>query len=664
MRTASILCRPFVSWFVVVCVTAVVACGAEPGSERLEIQEIKNTVGMKLVFIPPGKFFMGSPESEPGREAQEVQHEVELTKGFYLGRHEVTVGQFKQFVLDTKYQTDGERDGKGAYGINDAGKIEEMHARFTWKSPGFAQTDEHPVVSISWSDAKAFCKWLSEKEKKTYRMATEAEWEYACRAGTKTAYMHGDDPEGLATVGNGADATARAKFAGWSIGIKGKDGHILTAPVGQFKANAFGLHDMHGNVWEWCEDWYEPNSYPKEKQVDPTGPATGKAKVQRGGGWSSDAKRLRSAARVGRHHSDYRGGYLGFRVVLAQTSPVTASKSATEPRPAEVAPAADGNPRIEKGRDPRLNKEFDYLVFNLGKQIEMKLVKVPAKGKTFTIGSSKEEQDAVVTKYFAGKRPDWVDFESDHTVTLTDDYFIGQCEVTRGQFRRFVEDTGYQTDAEQTEGGYGWNDELKKFEGRDRKYSWTNTGAPGQSDAHPVTNISRADARKFCEWLAKKADGKVRLREVRLPGEAEWEFACRAGSRGRFCFGDDEEKLAEYANIADAAWNERFPNPGGIKANDSHVFAAPVGQFKPNDFGLYDMHGNVWEWCEDFYGKYAALPNERNQIQTANQGQLRAVMRGGACYAGPSDNRCAFRWLVGAGASRYGNGGFRVVCMP
>jgi formylglycine-generating enzyme required for sulfatase activity len=256
---------------------------------------------------------------------------------------------------------------------------------------------------------------------------------------------------------------------------------------------------------------------------------------------------------------------------------------------------------------------------------------------------------------------DWIDFEADHSVTLTDDYFIGQFEVTRGQFRRFVEEAGYTTDAEHTEGGYGWNEELKKFEGRDKNYSWANTGAPGKSDAHPVTNISRADARKFCEWLAQKADGKVRLREVRLPGDAEWEFACRAGGIGRFCFGDDEEKLAEYANTADAFWNERFPNPRAIKAKDGHVFAATVGQFKPNNFGLYDMHGNVWEWCDDFYGKYAALPKERNQIQTINQGQLRGVMRGGACYANPSDNRCAFRWLVGAGSSRYENGGFRVV---
>jgi formylglycine-generating enzyme required for sulfatase activity len=278
---------------------------------------------MKLVYLPPGKFTMGSPENETGREAQEVQHEVELTKGVYFGEQEVTVGQFKQFVTDTKFQTDGEKDGKGAYGISETGKIEEMQSKVTWRTPGFEQTDDHPVVCVSWNDAKAFCQWLSEKENKTYRLPTEGEWEYSCRAGTKTAFAHGDDPEGLAAVGNGADATARAKFPGWSIGINAKDGHVFTAPVGQFKANAFGLHDMHGNVWEWCEDWYEPNGYPKEPQTDPTGPKTGKAKVQRGGGWSSDAKRLRSAARVGRDPTGYRGCYLGFRVVLELQSGTT-----------------------------------------------------------------------------------------------------------------------------------------------------------------------------------------------------------------------------------------------------------------------------------------------------------------------------------------------------
>ena len=282
---------------------------------RWQPRQITNSLGMRLICVPPGKFLMGSPEGEAGREGQERRHEVELTKGFYLGTHEVTVGQFKQFVKETGYQTEGEKDGKGGWGLDATGKF-VRDARYTWRSPGFAQTDDHPVVLVSWNDAQAFCRWLSKKERKTYRLPTEAEWEYACRAGTRTAYAIGDDPEGLVRVGNAADATARAKFSGWTLGIKGKDGFAATAPVGRFEPNAWGLYDMHGNVWEWCLDFYDPKGYTKESQKDPTGPSSGAARVQRGGGWSSAAQRCRSAARVGRDPSLYRGCYLGFRLVL------------------------------------------------------------------------------------------------------------------------------------------------------------------------------------------------------------------------------------------------------------------------------------------------------------------------------------------------------------
>jgi formylglycine-generating enzyme required for sulfatase activity len=292
------------------------------------------------------------------------------------------------------------------------------------------------------------------------------------------------------------------------------------------------------------------------------------------------------------------------------------------------------NPQIVKARDPKLDKEFEYLVYDLGKGVELKLVRISAKGKTFSIGSSAKEQDAVAQKYFKGKRPSSLDDEADHTITMTDDFYIGRFEITRGQFRRFVEDTNYTTETEATDGGYGWNEELKKFEGRDRKYSWKHYGVSSETDEHPVTNITRNDARKFCQWLAKKGDGKLHLREVRLPGEAEWEFACRAGSTSRFSFGDEDERLPEFANVADGTWAETFSKSSMVETKDGHAFSAPVGQFNPNDFGLYDMHGNVWEWCEDYYGKYSALPKERNAIQTVNQGQARPVMRGGAGLVG------------------------------
>ena len=156
---------------------------------------IVNSLGMQLAYIPAGKFGMGSPKDEPGRKDEERRHEVRLTREFYLGVHEVTVGQFRAFVRESGYKTDSDKDGKGSWGITPNGKF-ERDAKYDWKGPGFDQGDDHPVVDVSWNDAKAFCTWLSVKEGKSYRLPTEAEWEYACRAGTRTAYSFGDRSSG------------------------------------------------------------------------------------------------------------------------------------------------------------------------------------------------------------------------------------------------------------------------------------------------------------------------------------------------------------------------------------------------------------------------------------------------------------------------------------
>ncbi len=291
-------------------------------------------VKMELVLIPAGEFKMGSGESAEETAAffkknygmdfltadffkdEHPQHRVRITKPFYLGTYHVTRGQFRQFVKDSAYKTDAEKgDNPGAYGWDAEKKTFDFNKDYSWRNAGFEQTDEHPVVNVSWNDAVAFCKWLSKKEGKTYRLPTEAEWEYACRAGTTTRYYSGDDPETLAKVANVADATAKAKFPDWKGTIKASDGYVFTSPVGKFKPNAFGLYDMHGNAWQWCADWYGADYYTKSPTDDPTGPSAGSGRVGRGGSWFLVAGYCRSAYR------DYRGPgcrgiYLGFRASL------------------------------------------------------------------------------------------------------------------------------------------------------------------------------------------------------------------------------------------------------------------------------------------------------------------------------------------------------------
>ena len=295
-------------------------------------KQITNSIGMKMVLIPAGEFMMGSSESAEATAAffkksygmdvlpadlfkdEHPQHRVRITKPFYLGTCHVTRGQLRQFVEDTGHKTDAEKGEKpGGYGWNPDTKEFGFNVKYSWRNPGFEQTDEHPVVCVSWNDAVAFCQWLSRKENKTYRLPTEAEWEYACRAGTTTRYYSGDDPETLAKVGNVTDVTAKAKFPDWKYTIKASDGYVFTAPVGQFKPNAFGLYDMHGNAWQWCADWYGEDYYGKSTVDDATGPDTGHDRVLRGGSWYDWPCFSRSADRC-RRTPDHRLCSTGFRV--------------------------------------------------------------------------------------------------------------------------------------------------------------------------------------------------------------------------------------------------------------------------------------------------------------------------------------------------------------
>ncbi len=200
-------------------------------------------------------------------------------------------------------------------GWNEETKKVEWNPRFNWRNPGFDQTDEHPVVNVSWNDAVAFAQWLSHKDGKTYRLPTEAEWEYACRAGTTTRFSNGDKLEGVVAVGNVKDRTAKEKQPTWGTNIATRDGYVYTSPVGRFQPNAFGLFDMHGNAEEWCSDGYDADYYQQSPVDDPPGASGVSDRVNRGGGWYNIPANNRSA---GRWH--YPPGasvtWLGFRLAL------------------------------------------------------------------------------------------------------------------------------------------------------------------------------------------------------------------------------------------------------------------------------------------------------------------------------------------------------------
>lgn len=268
-----------------------------------------------MVRIPSGKFRMGSPETEEGRQNDEgPQHEVTISRPFALSRHEITVGQFRQFVEDAGYQTTAEQSGKGCYVWNAEKKQAEQLPERNWKNPGFKQNDGHPAVCVSWDDAQAYVKWLSQRTGAAYRLPTEAEWEYAARAGTTTARFYPDGQQCQYANGLGQEGKAIAA-SDWVL-AECTDDYVTTAPVGRFKSNPYGLSDMLGNVSEWTQDcWHDNyNNAPSDGSawLDKDGGDCSR-RVVRGGSWNYAPQDVRSAGRLGLNA----GGaiyFLGFRI--------------------------------------------------------------------------------------------------------------------------------------------------------------------------------------------------------------------------------------------------------------------------------------------------------------------------------------------------------------
>lgn len=242
------------------------------------------TTGMEFVPIPAGCFRMGDTYGD-GQGDEKPAHAVCLN-GFSMAKHEVTNAQYRKFRPE---------HNSGSYEGNSL------------------NSDNQPVTNVSWLDAVAYAKWLSLKSGRSYRLPTEAEWEYASRGGTGGRNFWGDDPAEACRHANGADITAKSQWPDWTV-TECDDGYRVAAPVGKFRPNGYGLYDIMGNAWEWTADWYSEDHYYTSPKDNPKGPHSGELKIPRGGGWGNASECVRVSDRNG-FPPEFRILFLGFRLV-------------------------------------------------------------------------------------------------------------------------------------------------------------------------------------------------------------------------------------------------------------------------------------------------------------------------------------------------------------
>ena len=556
--------------------------------------EISIPSDITMVSIPAGSFEMGSND---GEEYEKPVHTVTLD-AFEMSATEITQVQYNAVI-----------------GSNPS---------------YFSGSDDLPVENVSWYDAVKYCNLLSDEAglercydestwdcdftKNGYRLPTEAEWEYACRAGTATMYYSGDSESDLSRVG-------------WFIEISNK-----THPVGQKEPNEWGLYDMHGNVWEWCNDWYASDYYSYSPSQNPTGPQTGSHHVLRGGSYQNTAD---GCAAV---HREYDGSpvrwynSVGFRVgrgaftpgytisgTVTGTDGVTVSLSGDDSDSQTVNDGGSYSFTVEHGGNYTVmpsksgysftpaSKDFSSVNsnqtqdFTATENVPKEIVMVSIPGGTFQMGSNDGS---------SGERPV-------HTVTL-DAFQMSSTEITKSQYDAIT--------------------------GANPSYF--------AGDNLPVTLVSWYDAVRFCNALSDSAGLEKCYDEstwecdfsrngFRLPTEAEWEYACRAGTTTKYYTGDSESDL----------------DRAGWYSSNSSLKTHTVGGKTANAWRLYDMHGNVWEWCNDWYGSYGS--ESAHNPSGAQRGSSR-VLRGGCCSNFATFCRSAYRHLS-TPDSRKSAIGFRVV---
>ena len=529
----------------------VLAANKADTGDRSSLVLTAGGVPFELVRIPAGSFLMGS---EAGDNDEKPVHRVRIAESFYMGTTEVTIRQFRAFVQATGYRTEAERGRWAANYANYAGAWFPIvpAGDLNWRRPGFDPSGDDPAVCISFNDAIAFCRWFTKATGTYCRLPTEAEWEYACRAG--------DDGGRVETIGD----------VGWYRDNAGGRTH----PAGQKKPNRWGLYDMHGNAWEWCLDvWHSDyTSAPDDGRAWLTEdylPRVAVRRLLRGGAWNRRDFELGGTYRY-RGTEDFRSDGTGFRIVHSTTI-IKEDPKLGKPvyeRPNEQRPPA------------RTSQNASDLTVILDAEAFM-FVRIPP--GQFMMGSDWE----------SGEQPI-------HRVRIGYSFDVGRTEITVRQFRAFTEATGYQTDAEKERWAWSRKGELD-WEPRELVCWWNLPFM--QMDDHPVSCVSWYDAMAFCRWFSRQTG-----EPIRLPSASEWEYACRAGTKGDFA-----------GDINQMGWH---------RANSGHR-THPVARKKPNAWGLYDMHGNVWEWTLDmWHDSYEGAPADGSpRIEAKN---FEPIMRGGS----------------------------------
>ncbi len=612
-------------------------------ADNLPNQIVWNKDGAEMAYVPAGSFEMGDHFDE-GEDNELPVHTVTLD-GFYMDKTEVTVGQFKVFLDDTSYSWGGDWDSVAS------------------KSP----TDDHPMIWVTWNDATAYAEWAGK------RLPTEAEWEYAARGGQGQRYSRGNDID-----------DTEANYGG-NVG--------KTTLVGNYPANGYSLYDMTGNVYEWCVDWYDENYYTSQLVINPVGPENGSKRVLRGGAWrQTNSNTFRLAYRNNSNPSNTNNRF-GFRCV---SSPNITADSFSNLLPSDdqiginwfsglsliatdytwaTANSSSATLSVRLFVQPLGGVDASSWDFSTVTTVDGLVVQLDSDGlnlveatdyQLLVVGQDNNgtvditDDDVVETleillsdldtepevienpptqivwnqdgaemalipagsfemgDHFGEGAAHWGELPV-HAVTL-DGFYMDKTEVTVGQFKAFLADSGYD-----------WGGQ---------HYDWNSVDQRSPSDNHPMVYVSWHDATAYAKWAGK-----------RLPTEAEWEYAARGGMVGsRYPWGNE-------ITHDDANWGNT------VNGKDKWAYCSPVASFKENQYGLYDMTGNVWEWCADWYGfdYYSKSPAKNPRGPDKPDRATGRVLRGGSWYSVSRGRRVASRDAYGSPNDRKNDIGFRCV---